>query len=105
TGSRNTLESAGDFPDAAVVKLEQNYRSTETILEAANAVISHNSGRLGKRLWSDLGEGEKIHVAELEDEHAEARFVAGEIEGLIDQQGSSRDETAVFYGTTAHTRW
>ena len=101
---RNILEFAEDFPDAAVVKLEQNYRSTETILEAANAVISHNSGRLGKRLWSDLGEGEKIHVAELEDEHAEARFVAGEIEELIDQQGMSRDEIAVFYRTNAHSR-
>jgi ATP-dependent DNA helicase UvrD/PcrA len=101
---RNILEFAEDFPDAAVVKLEQNYRSTETILEAANAVISHNSGRLGKRLWSDLGEGEKIHVAELEDEHAEARFVAGEIEELIDEQGMSRDEIAVFYRTNAHSR-
>jgi DNA helicase-2/ATP-dependent DNA helicase PcrA len=101
---RNILEFEKDFPDAAVVKLEQNYRSTETILEAANAVISHNTGRLGKNLWSDLGEGEKIHVAELEDEHAEARFVAGEIEELIDQHGMSRDEIAVFYRTNAHSR-
>ncbi|HKH22456.1 MAG TPA: UvrD-helicase domain-containing protein, partial [Solirubrobacterales bacterium] len=101
---RNILEFEGDFPDAAVVKLEQNYRSTETILNAANAVISHNTGRLGKHLWSDLGEGEKIHVAELEDEHAEARFVAGEIEELIDQHGMSRDEIAVFYRTNAHSR-
>jgi DNA helicase-2/ATP-dependent DNA helicase PcrA len=101
---RNILEFDKDFPDAHVVKLEQNYRSTETILEAANAVISHNTGRLGKHLWSDLGEGEKIHVAELEDEHAEARFVAGEIEELIDQHGMSRDEVAVFYRTNAHSR-
>jgi DNA helicase-2/ATP-dependent DNA helicase PcrA len=101
---RNILEFEDDFPDAAVVKLEQNYRSTETILSAANAVISHNTGRLGKRLWSDLGEGEKIQVAELEDEHAEARFVAGEIEELIDQHGLSRDEIAVFYRTNAHSR-
>jgi DNA helicase-2/ATP-dependent DNA helicase PcrA len=101
---RNILEFEGDFPDAAVVKLEQNYRSTETVLEAANAVISHNTGRLGKKLWSDLGEGEKIQVAELEDEHAEARFVAGEIEELIDQRGLSRDEIAVFYRTNAHSR-
>ncbi|HKH41490.1 MAG TPA: UvrD-helicase domain-containing protein, partial [Solirubrobacterales bacterium] len=84
---RNILEFTIDFKDAHVVKLEQNYRSTETVLEAANAVISHNTGRLGKNLWSDHGEGEKIHVAELEDEHAEARFVAGEIEELIDQGG------------------
>jgi DNA helicase II / ATP-dependent DNA helicase PcrA len=101
---RNILEFERDFPTAAVVKLEQNYRSTETVLEAANAVISHNTGRLGKHLWSDLGEGEKIHVAELEDEHAEARFVAGEIEELIDQEGISRDEIAVFYRTNAHSR-
>jgi DNA helicase-2/ATP-dependent DNA helicase PcrA len=101
---RNILEFEDDFPDAAVVKLEQNYRSTETILEAANAVISHNTGRLGKHLWSDLGKGDKIHAAELEDEHAEARFVAGEIEELIDQHGLSRDEIAVFYRTNAHSR-
>jgi DNA helicase-2/ATP-dependent DNA helicase PcrA len=101
---RNILEFEDDFPDAHVVKLEQNYRSTETILKAANAVISHNTGRLGKHLWSDLGEGEKIHVAELEDEHAEARFVAGEIEELIDQHGLTRDEIAVFYRTNAHSR-
>ena len=101
---RNILEFEDDFPDAHVVKLEQNYRSTETILQAANAVISHNTGRLGKRLWSDLGEGEKVHVAELEDEHAEARFVAGEIEELIDKHGMSRDEIAVFYRTNAHSR-
>jgi DNA helicase-2/ATP-dependent DNA helicase PcrA len=101
---RNILEFDQDFPDAHVVKLEQNYRSTETILEAANAVISHNTGRLGKKLWSDRGQGEKIHVAELEDEHAEARFVAGEIEELLDQQGMSRDEIAVFYRTNAHSR-
>ncbi|HMA27628.1 MAG TPA: UvrD-helicase domain-containing protein [Solirubrobacterales bacterium] len=101
---RNILEFEEDFPTAAVVKLEQNYRSSETVLEAANAVISHNTGRLGKHLWSDLGEGERIHVAELEDEHAEARFVAGEIEELIDQHGLSRDQIAVFYRTNAHSR-
>ena len=87
-----------------MVKLEQNYRSTETILAAANAVISHNTGRLGKHLWTDLGEGEQIHVAELDDEHAEARFVAGEIEGLVDQHGLTRDEIAVFYRTNAQSR-
>jgi ATP-dependent DNA helicase UvrD/PcrA len=101
---RNILEFTDDFADAHVVRLEQNYRSTETILEAANAVISHNTGGLEKHLWTDLGEGEKIHVTELEDEHAEARFVAGEIEELIDQHGMSRDEIAVFYRTNAHSR-
>jgi DNA helicase II / ATP-dependent DNA helicase PcrA len=101
---RNILEFQKDFPDAAEVKLEQNYRSTQTILDAANAVIEHNTSGLRKHLWTDAEQGEKIHVAELEDEHAEARFVAGEIEELIDQGGMSRDEIAVFYRTNAHSR-
>ena len=71
-----------------MVKLEQNYRSTQTILSAANAVISHNRPNLEKKLWTELGRGEQIHVAELDDEHAEARYVAGEIEGLVDQRAA-----------------
>ncbi len=101
---RNILEFQKDFPTAAEVKLEQNYRSTQTILDAANAVIEHNTSGLRKHLWTDAEQGEKIHIAELEDEHAEARFVAGEIEELIDQHGMSRDEIAVFYRTNAHSR-
>jgi DNA helicase-2/ATP-dependent DNA helicase PcrA len=101
---RNILEFEQDFPEAAVVKLEQNYRSTETILEAANGVISHNRGRLGKKLWSSLGEGEKIKISELEDEHAEARYVAGEIEGLVGEGELDREQIAVFYRTNAHSR-
>jgi DNA helicase-2/ATP-dependent DNA helicase PcrA len=101
---RNILEFQDDFSEAHVVKLEQNYRSTQTILDAANAVIEHNTSGLQKHLWTDAEQGEKIHVAELEDEHAEARFVAGEIEELIDQGGMSRDEIAVFYRTNAHSR-
>jgi ATP-dependent DNA helicase UvrD/PcrA len=101
---RNILEFEQDFPEAAVVKLEQNYRSTETILEAANGVISHNRGRLGKNLWSSLGEGEKVTVSELEDEHAEARYVAGEIEGLVGEGELGREQIAVFYRTNAHSR-
>jgi DNA helicase-2/ATP-dependent DNA helicase PcrA len=100
---RNILEFEEDFPDAFVVKLEQNYRSTQTILSAANAVVSNNRARKGKTLWSDLGEGDPLHVRELEDEHAEARFVAGEIERLVDE-GTSRDEIAVFYRTNAQSR-
>jgi DNA helicase-2/ATP-dependent DNA helicase PcrA len=100
---RNILEFQDDFPDARVVKLEQNYRSTGTILEAANAVIANNRGGLAKRLWSDLGQGEQIHVRVLEDEHAEARFVVGEIERLVDE-GASRDEIAVLYRTNASSR-
>src|SRR5919206_4100924 len=80
----NILNFSDDFPDAEVVRLEQNYRSTETILRAANAVVAHNRGRLGKTLWTDLGEGDPIKIRELDDEHAEARFVVGEIERLVD---------------------
>jgi DNA helicase-2/ATP-dependent DNA helicase PcrA len=101
---RNILEFADDFKDAHEVKLEQNYRSTQTILDAANAVIEHNTSGLRKHLWTDADQGEKIHVTELEDEHAEARFVAGEIEELIDKHGLTRDEIAVFYRTNAHSR-
>jgi DNA helicase II / ATP-dependent DNA helicase PcrA len=100
---RNILDFQDDFPDARVVKLEQNYRSTETILKAANAVIANNRGGISKRLWSELGAGEPIQVRELEDEHAEARFVVGEIERLIDE-GASRAEIAVLYRTNAMSR-
>jgi DNA helicase II / ATP-dependent DNA helicase PcrA len=100
---RNILDFQEDFPDARVVKLEQNYRSTQTILSAANAVIANNRGGIAKRLWSALGEGEPIRVRELEDEYAEARFVVGEIERLVDE-GASRAEIAVFYRTNAMSR-
>ena len=76
----NVLDFEDHFPDATVVKLEQNYRSTQTILSAANAVISNNRARKAKSLWSEMGEGDPVHVRELEDEHAEARFVVSEIE-------------------------
>jgi DNA helicase-2/ATP-dependent DNA helicase PcrA len=100
---RNILDFQEDFPDARVVKLEQNYRSTETILRAANAVIANNRGGIAKRLWSDLGQGEQIHLRALDDEHAEARFVVGEIERLVDE-GAARTEIAVLYRTNAMSR-
>jgi DNA helicase-2/ATP-dependent DNA helicase PcrA len=100
---RNILDFQEDFSDARVVKLEQNYRSTETILSAANAVIAQNRGGIAKRLWSELGKGEPLHVRALEDEHAEARFVVGEIERLVDE-GASRTEIAVLYRTNAMSR-
>ena len=100
----NILDFERDFPGAAVVKLEQNYRSTQTILSAANAVVSHNVGRKPKELWTDVGEGEPVHVAELDDEHAEARFVAAEIERLRDEADVSPREVAVFYRTNAQSR-
>jgi DNA helicase-2/ATP-dependent DNA helicase PcrA len=100
---KNILDFENDYPDAQVIKLEQNYRSTQTILSAANAVIANNRSRKAKSLWSDLGEGDPVHIRELEDEHAEARFVVSEIERLVDE-GGSRDEIAVFYRTNAQSR-
>jgi DNA helicase-2/ATP-dependent DNA helicase PcrA len=99
----NILEFEDTFPDAHVVKLEQNYRSTQTILDAANAVIRNNRGQKLKSLWTDVGQGDPIKVRELEDEHAEARFVTGEIQRLVDE-GVSRSEIAVFYRTNAQSR-
>jgi DNA helicase-2/ATP-dependent DNA helicase PcrA len=100
---RNILDFEDDFPDAHVVKLEQNYRSTQTILSAANAVVVNNRGRKSKALWTEVGEGDAIRVRELDDEHAEARYVAAEIERLVDE-GTSRAEIAVFYRTNAQSR-
>ncbi|HEX2016878.1 MAG TPA: UvrD-helicase domain-containing protein, partial [Solirubrobacteraceae bacterium] len=100
---RNILDFEDDFPDAHVVRLEQNYRSTQTILSAANAVVANNRGRKSKSLWTDMGEGDPIKLRELDDEHAEARFVVGEVERLVDE-GVSRSEIAVFYRTNAQSR-
>jgi DNA helicase II / ATP-dependent DNA helicase PcrA len=99
----NILEFEDDYVDAHVVRLEQNYRSTQTILSGANAVVSNNRGRKSKSLWTEIGEGDPIKVRELADEHAEARFVAAEIERLVDE-GVSRSELAVFYRTNAQSR-
>jgi DNA helicase II / ATP-dependent DNA helicase PcrA len=99
----NILNFQDAFPDAHVVKLEQNYRSTQTILDAANAVIRNNRGQTPKSLWTELGQGDPIKVRELDDEHAEARFVTGEIQRLVDG-GSSRSEIAVFYRTNSQSR-
>jgi DNA helicase-2/ATP-dependent DNA helicase PcrA len=100
---RNISEFEQDFPNARVIALEQNYRSTQTILDAANAVISHNRERKPKRLWSDLGAGEQVRVVEAEDEHAEARYVAGRIQTALDD-GASPGEIAVFYRMNAQSR-
>jgi DNA helicase II / ATP-dependent DNA helicase PcrA len=99
----NILDFERDFPGTRTIALEQNYRSTNAILSAANAVIEHNRERKPKHLWSELGEGEAVRVVEVEDEHAEARFVAAEIAGLV-EQGFNGDELAVFYRTNAQSR-
>jgi ATP-dependent DNA helicase UvrD/PcrA len=100
---RNILEFERDFPETRTIPLEQNYRSTNTILRAANHVIRNNRERKEKNLWSELGEGVPVHAIEVEDEHAEARFVAAEIAGLV-EEGYSADEVAVFYRTNAQSR-
>jgi DNA helicase-2/ATP-dependent DNA helicase PcrA len=100
---RNVLEFERDFPGARTIALEQNYRSTNSILEAANAVISNNRERKPKSLWSELGDGEPVRVVEVEDEHSEARYVAAEIAMLV-EQGYSGREIAVFYRTNAQSR-
>ena len=100
---RNILEFERDFGETKTVALEQNYRSTNTILQAANAVIAHNRERKPKNLWSELGEGEPVRALEVEDEHAEARFVAAEIAALV-EEGFSGSEVAVFYRTNAQSR-
>jgi DNA helicase-2/ATP-dependent DNA helicase PcrA len=99
----NILEFEDFYVDAHVVKLEQNYRSTQTILDAANALIANNRGQKRKALWTEVGQGDPIKVRECEDEHAEARLVAGEIQRMVDE-GVSRSEIAVFYRTNAQSR-
>ena len=99
----NILSFEQDYPDAKVVKLEQNYRSTQTVLDAANAVIAHNRDQKMKELWTDHGKGDPITVRELDDEHSEARFVVGEIDRLVDE-GGSLAEIAIFYRTNAMSR-
>ncbi len=101
---RNILDFERDFPEAAVVKLEQNYRSTQTILSAANAVVERNRERRPKRLWTELAGGEPLQLSELSDEHEEARWVAAEIERLGEEENLRRDDVAVFYRTNAMSR-
>jgi DNA helicase II / ATP-dependent DNA helicase PcrA len=100
---RNILDFEEDFPNATSILLEQNYRSTQTILNAANGVIGHNQGRKPKRLWSDAGAGAKIVGYVADDERDEARFVSGEIDTLTDA-GSRPGDVAVFYRTNAQSR-
>ncbi len=101
---RNIMDFEQDFPNAETVLLEQNYRSTQTILTAANQVIAHNQGRTPKRLWSDAGDGAKIVGYVGDDERDEARFVAEEIDRLTDASAARAGDVAVFYRTNAQSR-
>jgi DNA helicase II / ATP-dependent DNA helicase PcrA len=100
---RNILDFERDYPEAKVVRLEQNYRSTRTILDAANAVVANNASRKAKELWTAGEEGERIRQFTAADDYAEARFVVSEILRLVDS-GDSLKDIAVFYRTNAQSR-
>ena len=101
---RNILDFEQDYPDATTILLEQNYRSTQTILSAANAVIARNASRKPKNLWTDAGDGEPIVGYVADNEHDEAAFVAQEVDRLTDDAGVLPAHVAVFYRTNAQSR-
>jgi DNA helicase II / ATP-dependent DNA helicase PcrA len=103
---RNILDFERDFPEAEAIKLEQNYRSTQTILSAATAVVSNNRQRRQnpKEMWTEIAGGDLVRLSELTDEHEEARWVAGEIGRLAEKDGVKREDVAVFYRTNAMSR-
>jgi DNA helicase II / ATP-dependent DNA helicase PcrA len=101
---RNIVEFEEDYPDATVILLEQNYRSTQNILAAANAVVSRNPGRKPKNLWSDAGDGALITAYVADNEHDEAAFVAEEVDKLTDDGLATPGQVAVFYRTNAQSR-
>jgi DNA helicase II / ATP-dependent DNA helicase PcrA len=101
---RNIVEFEQDYPDAKVILLEQNYRSTQNILAAANAVVSQNQGRKPKNLWSDQGAGPPIVGYVADNEHDEAAFVAEEVDRLTDAGQATPGQVAVFYRTNAQSR-
>ena len=99
---RNILDFERDFPGATIVRLEQNYRSTKNILEAANGVVAHNTERIGKSLWTESDGGEKIMLYEAPDSENEALFIADTIENRLAQ--NPKDRVAVLYRTNAQSR-
>ena len=105
---RNILEFERDYPDAKVIRLEQNYRSTQAILDVANAVVTHNRQRKGKNLWTPRGQGAPAQIVEVNDERAEAQFVASEVQKLLEGEAGERayrpHEIAVLYRTNAQSR-
>ncbi|MFJ1734871.1 DNA helicase PcrA [Streptomyces sp. NPDC088254] len=101
---RNILQFEEDYPDATTILLEQNYRSTQTILSAANAVIERNESRRPKNLWTNAGEGARITGYVADTEHDEAQFVADEIDRLTDAGDAKAKDVAVFYRTNAQSR-
>ena len=101
---RNILQFEEDYPDAVTILLEQNYRSTQTILTAANAVIERNENRRAKNLWTDAGAGSQITGYVADTEHDEAQFIAEEIDRLTDAGDAKAGDVAVFYRTNAQSR-
>ncbi|MYQ42709.1 DNA helicase-2 / ATP-dependent DNA helicase PcrA [Streptomyces sp. LamerLS-316] len=101
---RNILQFEEDYPDATTIMLEQNYRSTQTILSAANAVIERNESRRPKNLWTNAGAGTRIAGYVADTEHDEAQFVADEIDRLTDAGDAKAGDVAVFYRTNAQSR-
>ena len=101
---RNILQFEEDYPNARTILLEQNYRSTQTILSAANSVIARNAGRKPKNLWSEAGAGDKIVGYVADNEHDEAAFVANEVDRLTDLGTTKPGEVAIFYRTNAQSR-
>ncbi|MEW2509913.1 DNA helicase PcrA [Streptomyces sp. NPDC046870] len=101
---RNILQFEEDYPDATTILLEQNYRSTQTILSAANAVIERNESRRPKNLWTNAGQGARIVGYVADTEHDEAQFVAEEIDRLVDAGHARAGDVAVFYRTNAQSR-
>ncbi len=99
----NIHQYSADFPDAETIRLEQNYRSTASILKAANALIVNNSGRLGKELWTEGGEGEAINLYAAFNEHDEARYVVESIESAL-RTGLARSDIAILYRSNAQSR-
>ena len=101
---RNILDFEADYPEARIIKLEQNYRSTQTILDAANAVIDNNTGRKPKHLWSDKGRGEEVVHYLAADEHDEARFIIDTVYKLKNVYNQAYGSMAVLYRTNAQSR-
>lgn len=101
---RNILDFEQVFPDAKVIKLEQNYRSTSNILNAANAVIRHNHGRKDKTLWTDNGEGDKINVRQFDTAFDEAEYIVGDIRERVESGKAAYNDHAILYRTNAQSR-
>ena len=101
---RNILDFEEHFPEAVTIKLEQNYRSTQPILDAANAVISNNAGRKAKTLWTGRGDGEKVRLRQFDTAYEEAEFIAGDVARKVGKQGAKYRDCAVLYRTNAQAR-